>query len=225
MEKFKMKILLAIVAVLLAAAPRLAAQSATFDHNKDLYNQINSMECGEWKFSPHIYYLTVHTLDGYSGAKFFGGFKKSKSKVGQIMDKRLLETLEREGYKEASDMEVQKSTEMLKRETAAQLDRSIDLVYDNYKDEFGLLQKSIGNCMRYCLMQSKGEAQPEVRKLLDENEVLCEYIAYIHKQDPNTGLENSKRNEGYIKALSRMRRLRNRSITLVTTVKALYPTN
>ncbi len=219
MEKVIKIIIIGLVLSVVWDVTPASGQSIEFNHDEEIYKQINSMESGKWDFSPDLWYKLFHRK--YSGASG-SGFNVSKSNTGQIMPTRVSES----GLESVrlSDVKKQEASieEVLKNELAAEADRMIDIHYGKYQKEFARIQSIISNGLLYCSHASAGKADEEVAKLAEVNELLCEQIAYYHRTGPEFQLENAKREIAYEKALDRMNTLKNQVIILVKLIKTVY---
>ena len=101
-------------------------------------------------------------------------------------------------------------------------DRNVDLVYDNYKDDFERMQDAISEGLLFCLHKSNGKLQYQVSELSRQNEMICTDIAYIHRQGVGYELENVKRQRAYTDAKHRMEELVSRVAHLVGMAQTHY---
>lgn len=224
-----MKKYLFILATLLWIATDCTAQKVV--HDKEKEKQWRSMEVGPWDFSPAWYYYFLH--NNYSGAEkywkwagFKSGyrvrFKESKSNVKRIMPVRVsAEAVQSEKVKKVEE-ERKYVKELYDEDVYRQVDRSKDVMYSSYKDEFNNMQDDIEEGLVYCLAKSKGRLAPQVKKLTKEDEIICEGIAYIHKEGVGYELENSKRQKAYLEFKDRMRTLKARVANLVAIAQTHY---
>lgn len=223
MEKFKVTIVSLLLLSCGLCVPKASAQTVEYTHDEEMYKQIRSMEAGKWEFSPALWYLAFH--QDYSGARLRGfsvKFNASRSNTGQLMPTRVAETgLEYERLQELRKEE-ESLTAVMKDEMLAESERVVDLKYNEYKDEFNRIQKVITEALLYSAHLSKGDARKEVEELAEQNELLCEQIAYFHKAGVNHQLENTKRQLAYEDALTRMRTLKSRALNLALLVKSIY---
>lgn len=219
MERNSKIICVLLVLFLVGEMANVSAQSVRFEHDKEIYKQINSMESGEWDFSPGLWYKLFHKR--YSGAKG-RHFDVRKSNTGQIMPTRVTETgLETQRKADANSQE-ESVNSVLREELIAEADRTVDLKYNDYKDEFARLENIITEGLLYCSHASNGDADEDVARLAEVNEILCEQIAYYHKAGPGYQLENTKRDIAYGDALTRMTSLKDKVLNLVLLVKSIY---
>ena len=130
-------------------------------HDKQKEKQWRSMETGPWDFEP---------------------FKEHKSNVKTIMPRRVAqEETQKEKIKKVEE-ERAKVKEMHDEEVFRAADRNVDLVYHSFKDDFTRMQKSITEGLTFCLTKSKGKMAPQVSELQRQNDMICQSIAYTHKQ-------------------------------------------
>ena len=222
----------AIVFSLLALLPLGAsAQWAQIEHDDQKEKEWKSMENGPWDFAPDWYYYLFHK--SYSGASlhwrwrgFHSGlyveFDENDSNVKRIMPVRVTsEETQRQKMKKA-DEEMKLIAELHKEEVAREADRSVDLVYASFKDDFNRMQNSITEGLLFCMTKSKGKMKFQVNELSHQNEILCQNVAYLHKQGIGYGLENAKREKGYIDAKKQMEELVSRTAHLVGMAQVYY---
>lgn len=216
--------------VALAMLPQ-AINAQTMVHDKQKEKQWKSMENGPWDFAPDWYYYFLHNK--YSGAEmywkwkgFSSGwrirFKESKSSTKRIMPVRI--TAEETQRQKVAKVEEERKQiyDLYKEELAREADRSVDLVYSSYKDEFSRMQTSISDGLHYCMQKSKGELKHAVDELSKTNEMLCADIAYIHKTGVGYGLENAKRQQAYEEAKTKMSELVGRTARLCAVAATHY---
>ena len=222
----------AIVFSLLALLPLGAsAQWAQIEHDEQKEKEWKSMENGPWDFAPDWYYYLFHK--SYSGASlhwrwrgFHSGlyveFDEDDSNVKRIMPVRVTsDETQRQKMKKA-DEEMKLIAELHKEEVAREADRSVDLVYASFKDDFNRMQNSITEGLLFCMTKSKGKMKFQVNELSRQNEILCQNVAYLHKQGVGYGLENAKREKGYIDAKKQMEELVSRTAHLVGMAQVYY---
>ena len=222
----------AIVFSLLALLPLGAsAQWAQIEHDEQKEKEWKSMENGPWDFAPDWYYYLFHK--SYSGASlhwrwrgFHSGlyveFDEDDSNVKRIMPVRVTsEETQRQKMKKA-DEEMKLIAELHKEEVAREADRSVDLVYASFKDDFNRMQNSITEGLLFCMTKSKGKMAFQVNELSRQNEILCHNVAYLLKQGVGYGLENAKREKGYIDAKKQMEELVSRTAHLVGMAQVYY---
>lgn len=222
----------AIVFSLLALLPLGAsAQWAQIEHDEQKEKEWKSIENGPWDFAPDWYYYLFHK--SYSGASlhwrwrgFHSGlyveFDEDDSNVKRIMPVRVTsEETQRQKMKKA-DEEMKLIAELHKEEVAREADRSVDLVYASFKDDFNRMQNSITEGLLFCMTKSKGKMKFQVNELSRQNEILCQNVAYLHKQGIGYGLENTKREKGYIDAKKQMEELVSRTAHLVGMAQVYY---
>ena len=200
-------------------------------HDKQKEKQWRSMETDPWDFAPDWYYYFLHKK--YSGAEtywkwsgFKSGwrvrFKEHKSNVKTIMPRRVAqEETQKEKIKKVEE-ERAKVKEMHDEEVIRAADRNVDLVYHSFKDDFTRMQKSITEGLTYCLTKSKGKMAPQVNELQRQNDMICQSIAYTHKQGIGNELENSKRQEAYIEYKKQMEQIVSRVAHLVGMAQQYY---
>ena len=217
---------------LLALMPLGAsAQWAQIQHDSQKEKQWKSMENGPWDFAPDWYYWLMH--NSYSGAStywawrgFHSGlhvrFRESDSNVKRIMPTRVIsEETQRQKQKKAEE-ERQYIEELHREEVLRQADRSVDLVYASFKDDFNRMQNSITEGLLFCMQKSKGKMKYQVDELSRQNEIICLNVAYLHKQGVGYELENAKRQKGYIDAKKQMEELVSRTAHLVGMAQSYY---
>ena len=159
-------------------------------HDKQKEKQWQSMENGPWDFAPDWYYYFLHK--NYSGAEMYWKwagfksgwrvrFKEPKSNIKRIMPVRVLsEETQRQKVDKVED-ERKYVGELYKEELLREADRSVDLTYASYRDEFNRMQDCITDGLLYCMQKSGGKLKYQVDELGRQNELLCADIAYIHK--------------------------------------------
>lgn len=216
---------------LLLAATFTGASAQQIIHDKQKELQWRSMETGPWDFAPDWYYYFFHK--GYSGAylkwKWSGfksgwrvKFKESKSKTRTIMPRRVAQEEEQRLKIKKVEEERAKIEELHDEEVIRAADRNVDLVYGSFKDDFNRMQTSINDGLSYCLTKSKGKLYPQVNELQRQNDILCQSIAYIHKQGVGYELENTKREKAYIEYKKQMEELVSRVAHLVGMAQQYY---
>ena len=205
------------------------AQSVQHDSQKE--KQWRSMETGPWDFDPGWYYYFLHK--DYSGAYtkwewhgFHSGlrvhFKESKSNVKTIMpDRTAAEEEQRAGEKKAEE-ERQEIKPLYQEELARATDRSVDLVYIDFKDDYNRMQDDIDDGLVYCMKKSRGRLSYQVTQLQNQNELICNSIGYIHKTGLAYGLENARREKAYIEYRKQMQELVSRVAHLVGMAQSYY---
>lgn len=166
--------------------------------DKEKEKQWKSMENGPWDFAPDWYYYFLHNK--YSGAEMYWKwagfnsgfrvrFKEKDSDVKRIMPTRVTaEETQRQKVKKV-ETECKYIEELYKEELVREADRSVDLTYASYKDEFDRMQDCITDGLLYCMKKSNGKLKYQVDELSRQNEILCSGIAYIHKTGVGYGLE------------------------------------
>ena len=205
------------------------AQRPTRDKEKE--KQWKSMENGPWNFAPDWYYYFLHNK--YSGAEMYWKwagfnsgfrvrFKEKDSNVKRIMPTRVTaEETQRQKVKKV-ETERKHIEELYKEELVREADRSVDLTYASYKDEFDRMQDSITDGLLYCMKKSDGKLKYQVDELSRQNEILCSGIAYIHMTGVGYGLENAKRQQAYEEAKTKMQELVNQTAHLCAVAATHY---
>ena len=205
------------------------AQRPTRDKEKE--KQWKSMENGPWNFAPDWYYYFLHNK--YSGAEMYWKwagfnsgfrvrFKEKDSNVKRIMPTRV--TAEETQRQKVKKVETERKyiEELYKEELVREADRSVDLTYASYKDEFDRMQDCITDGLLYCMKKSNGKLKYQVDELSRQNEILCSGIAYIHKTGVGYGLENAKRQQAYEEAKTKMQKLVNQTAHLCAVAATHY---
>ena len=205
------------------------AQRPTRDKEKE--KQWKSMENGPWNFAPDWYYYFLHNK--YSGAEMYWKwagfnsgfrvrFKEKDSNVKRIMPTRV--TAEETQRQKVKKVETERKyiEELYKEELVREADRSVDLTYASYKDEFDRMQDCITDGLLYCMKKSDGKLKYKVDELSRQNEILCSGIAYIHKTGVGYGLENAKRQQAYEEAKTKMQELVNQTAHLCAVAATHY---
>lgn|GEM_PF-136180 len=222
-------IMCAALAFLFVGSGSAYAQKKVHDSQKE--KQWRSMETGPWDFEPGWYYYFLHK--NYSGAETYWKwsglksgyrvrFKEHKSNVKTIMPRRIAqEELQKEKVKKAEEERV-KVKEMHDEEVVRAADRNVDLVYFSFKDDFNRMQGAITEGLTFCLTKSKGKLYPQVNELQRQNDMICQSIAYTHKQGIGNELENSKRQEAYVEYKKQMEELVSRVAHLVGMAQQYY---
>lgn len=206
-----------------------SAQRPSRDKEKE--KQWKSMENGPWNFAPDWYYYFLHNK--YSGAEMYWKwagfnsgfrvrFKEKDSNVKRIMPTRVTaEETQRQKVKKV-ETERKHIEELYKEELVREADRSVDLTYASYKDEFDRMQDCITDGLLYCMKKSDGKLKYQVDELSRQNEILCSGIAYIHKTGVGYGLENAKRQQAYEEAKTKMQELVNQTAHLCAVAATHY---
>ena len=207
------------------------AQFAKLQHDSQKEKQWRSMENGPWDFAPDWYYWLMH--NSYSGASlhwrwrgFSSGlyveFNESDSDVKRIMPVRVIsEETQRQKVKKVNE-EYEKIAELHKEEVARTADRNVDLSYASFKDDFNRMQDRITEGLLYCMTKSRGKMKYQVNEISKENEIVCQSIAYIHKQGIGYELENAKRQQAYYDAKVKMEGIVSRVAHLVGMAQSYY---
>lgn len=220
-----------IISLLVMLPIGASAQWVQFQHDEQKNKQWKSMENGPWDFAPDWYYYLFH--HDYSGASlhwrwrgFHSGlyveFDESDSDVKRIMPTRVIsEETQRKKMEKVED-ERQYIAELHKEEVLRQADRNVDLVYASFKDDFNRMQNSISEGLLFCLQKSQGKMKYQVDELSRQNEIICQNIAYIHKQGIGYELENAKRQKAYIDAKAQMEDIVSRTAHLVGMAQCYY---
>lgn len=219
-----------IAAVLLSVPLQMTAKVPSI-HDDQKEKQWTSMENGPWDFAPDWYYYFLHK--NYSGAEMYWKwagfksgyrvrFKEEKSNVKRIMPVRV--TAEETQRQKLSQVENERAyvEELYKEELLREADRTVDLTYSSYKDEFNRMQDCISDGLLYCLHKSDGKLQYQVNGISRVNEVLCADIEYIHKTGVGYELENAKRQQAYEDAKKRMSDLVSRTARLCAVAATHY---
>ena len=206
-----------------------SAQRPSRDKEKE--KQWKSMENGPWNFAPDWYYYFLHNK--YSGAEMYWKwagfnsgfrvrFKDKDSNVKRIMPTRV--TAEETQRQKVKKVETERKyiEELYKEELVREADRSVDLTYASYKDEFDRMQDCITDGLLYCMKKSDGKLKYQVDELSRQNEILCSGIAYIHKTGVGYGLENAKRQQAYEEAKTKMQELVNQTAHLCAVAATHY---
>ena len=131
------------------------------------------------------------------------------------------DAVQRERLK-AATTEYDKVNEVYKEELIREADRTVDLMYANYKDDFNKMQDQIADGLSYCMKKSKGKMARAIKEVTSKNEVLCEGISYIHKTGVGYELENSKRQKAYIEIKKEMQELVKRTLHLCLFAEANF---
>lgn len=215
--------------MMLAVPLSSSAQRPARDKEKE--KQWKSMENGPWDFAPDWYYYFLHNK--YSGAEMYWKwagfnsgfrvrFKEKDSNVKRIMPTRV--TAEETQRQKVKKVETERKyiEELYKEELVREADRSVDLAYASYKDEFDRMQGCITDGLLYCMKKSDGKLKYQVDELSRQNEILCSGIAYIHKTGVGYGLENAKRQQAYEEAKTKMQELVNQTAHLCAVAATHY---
>lgn len=223
-------IIWALLCIMMLAMPfNSFAQRPARDKEKE--KQWKSMENGPWDFAPDWYYYFLHNK--YSGAEMYWKwagfnsgfrvrFKEKDSDVKRIMPTRVTaEETQRQKVKKV-ETECKYIEELYKEELVREADRSVDLTYASYKDEFDRMQDCITDGLLYCMKKSNGKLKYQVDELSRQNEILCSGIAYIHKTGVGYGLENAKRQQAYEEAKTKMQKLVNQTAHLCAVAATHY---
>lgn len=225
------KITLALVASALLSVSFSMSAKVPSIHDDQKEKQWTSMENGPWDFAPDWYYYFLHK--NYSGAEMYWKwagfksgyrvrFKEEKSNVKRIMPVRV--TAEETQRQKLSQVENERAyvEELYKEELLREADRTVDLTYSSYKDEFNRMQDCISDGLLYCLHKSDGKLRYQVNEISRVNEVLCADIEYIHKTGVGYELENAKRQQAYENAKKRMGDLVSRTARLCAVAATHY---
>lgn len=220
---------LLVATLLLSATLSINAQSISKDEQKR--KQWQSMENGPWDFASDWYYYFLHKE--YSGAEMYWKwagfksgwrirFKEHKSGQKRIMPVRITaEETERQKDKKAEE-ERKLVKELYDEDVARAADRNVDLMYGSFRADFDRMQRSISEGLLFCLQRSKGKMKPQVDRLTNENEIICQNIAYIHRTGIGYELENAKREQAYLEYKRQMEELVSRVAHLVGVAKQYY---
>lgn len=225
------KITQALIATSLLSVSFSMSAKVPSIHDNQKEKQWTSMENGPWDFAPDWYYYFLHK--NYSGAEMYWKwagfksgyrvrFKEEKSNVKRIMPVRV--TAEETQRQKLSQVENERAyvEELYKEELLREADRTVDLTYSSYKDEFNRMQDCISDGLLYCLHKSDGKLQYQVHEISRVNEVLCADIEYIHKTGVGYELENAKRQQAYEDAKKRMGDLVSRTARLCAVAATHY---
>lgn len=226
----KTKIVHITLALLFLSFPFVSeAQQVWHDDQKD--KQWRSMENGPWDFSPDWYYYFLHK--NYSGAEKYWQwhgihsgykvrFKEEKSNVKRIMPVRI--TAEETQRQKLSQAEKERKyvEELWKEEVAREADRTVDLVYTSYKDDFERMEKSISDGLLYCHNKSDGKLQAQIEEINRVYSLLCSDISYVHKTGVGYQLENAKRQKAYEEIKTKMGQLVTRTLNLCRVAEVYY---
>lgn len=220
----------ALLCMLILAIP-FSSFSQRPARDKEKEKQWKSMENGPWDFAPDWYYYFLHNK--YSGAEMYWKwagfnsgfrvrFKEKDSDVKRIMPTRVTaEETQRQKVKKV-ETECKYIEELYKEELVREADRSVDLTYASYKDEFDRMQDCITDGLLYCMKKSNGKLKYQVDELSRQNEILCSGIAYIHMTGVGYGLENAKRQQAYEEAKTKMQKLVNQTAHLCAVAATHY---
>lgn len=224
------KITWALLCMMMLAVP-LSSSAQRPARDKEKEKQWKSMENGPWDFTPDWYYYFLHNK--YSGAEMYWKwagfnsgfrvrFKEKDSDVKRIMPTRV--TAEETQRQKVKKVETERKyiEELYKEELVREADRSVDLTYATYKDEFERMQDCITDGLLYCMKKSDGKLKYQVDELSRQNEILCSGIAYIHKTGVGYGLENAKRQQAYEEAKTKMQELVNQTAHLCAVAATHY---
>lgn len=227
--RFKNKIVTMLCTIIMGVPLTGHAQKVVRDNDKK--KQWQSMENGPWDFSPDWYYYFLHNK--YSGAEMYWKwagfksgfrvrFKEPKSNIKRIMPVRV--TAEETQRQKVDKIEKERKyiEELYKEELLREADRTVDLMYDAYKDEFNRMQDCITDGLLYCMNKSNSKLKYQVDELSRQNEILCADIAYIRKTGVGYGLENAKRQKAYEEAKTKMGELVNRTAHLCAVAATHY---
>lgn len=209
----------------------LVGNAQVVKHDKQKEKQWQSMENGPWDFAPDWYYYFLHKQ--YSGAEMYWKwaglksgwrvrFKEPKSNIKRIMPVRVLSEETQRQKVDKVESERKYVEELYKEELLREADRSVDLTYASYKDEFNRMQDCITDGLLYCMQKSDGKLKYQVDELGRQNELLCSDIAYIHKTGVGYELENAKRRQAYEDAKVKMAELVNRTAHLCAMAATHY---
>lgn len=130
---------------------------------------------------PRLVLLLLHNK--YSGAEMYWKwagfnsgfrvrFKEKDSNVKRIMPTRV--TAEETQRQKVKKVETERKyiEELYKEELVREADRSVDLTYASYKDEFDRMQDCITDGLLYCMKKSDGKLKYQVDELSRQNEIL-----------------------------------------------------
>lgn len=181
--------------------------------------QWRSMETGKWDFKSSLWYATMHrNYSGYS----WGKFKESKSNVKTLMPRRLTELGTQEQRNMKVDYELAAMDSVFRMESAAALDREIDIHYSSYEHEFNDMQSAIRKYLEISMLKSNGEYKEQIDDIAMRNDLLCDNIGYIHKSGYGYELENAKRQEAYDNAKREMTKILNEAYLIARRACIMY---
>lgn len=211
-KKFKV-ILFSVIAFASLLLPKSASAQ---QHDPDKYNQIRSMENGDWYFSPGWYYYMFHKK--YSGAYkkwewrgFKSGyvikFDEKKSNVKRVFTPRSAQVPLEALTIRHLDNQIDSIQPLVTEESIRTGERMIDIVYPQYEEDFKTLGESITESLSYSSKKSNGKLTEACYQLQMEYDVICSSIEYIHKQGPQYGIETTKRQLAYEEAKKKMTKL------------------
>lgn len=191
--------------------------------------QIDAMENGSWNFAPGIFYWTWHK--DYSGAKASVSifppdikykFSESRSNVKRCALPRTMSMANQKLVLDKTKAELDSITPLYTEEIARYAERIVDLSYPSFKGEFEKLQNSITGKLNMCLERSNGEMGKMVEAVLDENDLVCAQIQYIHKTGADYQIETTKRQIAYEEARQQMIEIDKASTKLLNYAIAHY---
>ena len=213
-------LMLAFAAVILFDCHAQTVQIVDDEEKRKIWQ---SMEGGEWGFSPGFYYWLLHK--NYSGASLKGfsvKFDAGKSNVGQIAPVRITAAATQNIKRKEAKKEKERIHEPYKEDLANHADRVVDVSYTTYKDEFNRMQDIIEEGLLICMNRSRGEMHRAVEEIMRKNSIVCENISYIHDTRVDSQLSNSRRQKAYEEAKAEMQTLVNRTVHLTALAVTLY---
>ena len=173
------------------------AQTVSIQNDSEKKDQILSMEFAQWSFGSKYWYRLLHK--NYSGAKGFLkiNFDEGKSNIKRMMYERTAMLAAQEMRKKDSEAEMNQIDSIMRIELENQIDRTVDLMWDDYKDDFARLKGRITENLSYVIEKSKGKWNHRVADIESQYGIVCDNIDYIHKTGVGFELENSKRQKAY----------------------------
>jgi len=225
-DRIKIIIILSLFVGIIGGS-EASAQMVEIVHDKEKEKQIAAIENGKWDFGSKWYYYLLH--NDYSGAEAGWNnwqlkvkFKEKNSNVKRIYKRRTASFASQVAKKESTETERKKIEELWKEDVANQADRMVDVTYNSYKEDFNELQDQINQYLTYCMTKSKGKMKAVVDRFVRKNDIICENIAYLHKQGPQVQLENSKRQKGYEEAYADMKTIAIQTFRLARIASTMY---
>lgn len=221
--------LLFLLVLAFVSSSSTKAQQAVYDEQK--FKQWNAIENGGWDFAPDGYYYLFHK--NYSGAHWkwqWHGFKsgpvirfdENDSNVKRTITERLAQVAASLDTKAKTQAELDTITPVYNEEMIRTAERNVDLMYNQFKDDFTKNQATITEALTYCLTKSNGRLYEAVLLLQNENNVILSDIDYIHKTGVGYEMENTKRQIAYEEQLVKMEKLASLSAKLMLYAKTFY---
>lgn len=200
-------------------------------HDKEKYYQIRSMEYGTWKFSPGLYYWSLHNK--YSGAEAYWSwslgnfglnyrFKEKDSDCKRVGPKRATALVEESLSKAPLQNQIDSIQPLVIEETVRSLERNVDIIYPQYEDDFRQLSENITEGILIAMERGKGRLNEACDLLQMEFDEVCSQIEYIHQTGINHEVEPTKRQLVYEDAKEKLTKLAQQSFQLAyyaTTLK------